>query len=69
MADADVQFVSRSGSQTVIKVGEKVYYFDKDSNKKYHKDICKEAKDGTVTGTVKKDGDKMVITATKVEFK
>jgi len=55
--------------QTVIKVGEKVYYFDKDSNKKYHKDICKEAKDGTVTGTVKKDGDKMVITATKVEFK
>ena len=26
--------------QTVIKVGDKVYYFDKDSNKKYHKEIC-----------------------------
>jgi hypothetical protein len=31
--------------------------------------VCKEAKDGTVTGTVKKDGDKMVVTVSKVEFK
>ena len=54
---------------TVIKVGEKVYWFDEASSKKYHKEICTEAKEGTVTGTVKKDGDKMVITATKVEFK
>jgi Family of unknown function (DUF6370) len=55
--------------QTVIKVGDKVYYFDKDSHKKHHATVCKEAKDGTVTGTVKKEGDKMVVTATKVEFK
>jgi hypothetical protein len=55
--------------QTVVKVGDKVYYFDKASNTKYHKEICKEAKDGTVTGKVTKDGDKMVVTVSKVEFK
>jgi Family of unknown function (DUF6370) len=55
--------------ETVIKVGDKVYYFDKESHKKHHSKVCKEAKDGTVTGTVKKDGDKMVVTVSKVEFK
>jgi len=54
---------------TVIKVGDKVYYFDDKATGKYHKEICKEPKDGTVTGTVKKDGDKMVVTVSKVEFK
>ena len=54
---------------TVIKVGDKVYYFDKASDKKNHEAICKAAKEGTVTGTVKKDGDKMIVTVTKVEFK
>jgi hypothetical protein len=54
---------------TVIKVGEKIYWFDAESSKKYHKEVCTEAKEGTVVGTVKKDGDKMVVTATKVEFK
>ena len=54
---------------TVIKVGEKVYWFDEASSKKFHKEVCTEAKEGTVVGTVKKDGDKMVVTATKVEFK
>jgi len=54
---------------TVIKVGDKVYYFDKDAHKKHHGTVCKEAKDGTVTGTVKKEGDKMVVTVSKVEFK
>jgi len=55
--------------QTVIKVGEKVYYFDKEGSKKFHKEICTSPKDGTVTGTVKKEGDKMVVTVSKVEFK
>lgn len=59
--------------ETVIKtkVGDKdvVYYFDADSHKKHHSKICNEAKEGSVTGTVKKDGDKWVIKATKVEFK
>jgi hypothetical protein len=54
---------------TVIKVGEKVYFFDKDGDKKYHAKICTAAMDGTVTGTVKKDGDKMIVTVTKLEFK
>ena len=54
---------------TVIKVGDKVYYFDDATSKKHHKAICKEAKDGTVTGTVTKDGDKLIVTPSKVEFK
>ena len=53
---------------TVIKVGDKVYWFDDASQKKYHKEVCTEAKEGTVTGTVKKDGDKLIVTPTKVEF-
>ena len=54
---------------TVIKVGEKVYWFDDKSTGKYHKMICTEAKEGTVTGTVKKEGDKLIVTPSKVEFK
>ncbi len=58
---------------TVIKVkeGDKdvVYYFDPAGHKKYHGNICKEAKEGTVTGTVSKDGDKMIVKVTKVEYK
>ncbi len=58
---------------TVIKVKEKdkdvVYWFDDTGSKKYHKQICQETKEGTVTGTVKKEGDKMIITVKKVEFK
>jgi len=54
---------------TVIKVGEKVYYFDKEGSKKYHKEICTTPKDGTVVGKVTKDGDKLVVTPSKVEFK
>ncbi|HKB02185.1 MAG TPA: DUF6370 family protein [Gemmataceae bacterium] len=55
--------------QTVVKVGDKVYYFDKESGKKYHKEICTSPKEGTVTGKVKKEGEKMVVTVSKVEFK
>jgi hypothetical protein len=54
---------------TVIKVGDKVYWFDEESSKKNHKAICTEAKEGTVVGTVKKEGDKMIVTPSKVEFK
>jgi RecG-like helicase len=45
-----------------------LYYFDKDSNKKYHKDICQEAKDGSVTGVVSEKDGKKTIAATKVEY-
>ena len=59
---------------TVIKAKDKdgkdvVYFFDADSHKKNHSKICQEAKDGVFVGTVKKDGDKMVVTVKKVEFK
>jgi hypothetical protein len=58
---------------TVIKLKEKdkdvIYTFDADSNKKYHGDICKAPKEGKVTGTVTKDGDKMMISVTKLEYK
>jgi len=46
-----------------------VYYFDKASNKKYHGDICTEAKDGTVTGTVKTEGKKKMISVTELKYK
>jgi len=45
------------------------YYFAKDSDKKYHKQICNDAKEGTVTGTVAKEGDKQIITVKQLKFK
>jgi|SRR5262245_40021925 len=53
---------------TVIKVKDTVYYFDKDSAKKYHQEICKSPKDGTVTGTVSEKDGKKTVMVTKVEF-
>ncbi len=55
----------------VVKNGKKetVYYFDAAGHKKFHGDTCTEAKEGTVTGTVAKEGKKMVITVEKVEYK
>ncbi len=62
-----------SDCATVIKVkeGDKdvIYYFDKAGDKKYHGKICKSPMEGTVTGTVSKDGDKMIVKVTKVEYK
>lgn len=61
------------GCKTVIVVKadkeEKVYYFDKDAHKKYHGDTCTEAKEGSVTGTTGKDGDKLTVKVSKVEYK
>jgi hypothetical protein len=45
------------------------YYFDAASHKKYHGDICEEGKPGTVTGTVAKDGKKMVVTVKELKYK
>lgn len=57
----------------VEKGGKKVSYFLKDKGKaeKYHKGICPPGseKEATVTGTVAKQGEKMVITPSKVEVK
>lgn len=52
------------------KKGKEVtYYFDAASHKKYHGDICTESKQGTVTGTVAKDGQKMVVTVKSLKYK
>ena len=45
-----------------------LYFFDKASDQKYHKDICTGAKNGSVTGVVKDDGKKKVVTVKKVTY-
>jgi len=62
-----------SSCMTVIKVkeGDKdvVYYFDKESHKKNHKQICTTPKEGSVKGTVSEEGGKKTVKVSKVEFK
>jgi hypothetical protein len=57
---------------TVIQVKEDdkdvVYYFDDAGGKKYHKQICTEAKQGTVTGKVSEKDGKKWVKVSKVEF-
>ena len=68
-AKCDLKLVK--ACHTVIKAKDgTVYWFDKTSPdyKKNHQKICQEAKEGSVTGTVKKEGDKQILTATKVEI-
>jgi Family of unknown function (DUF6370) len=45
------------------------YYFDPASSKKFHSKICTEAMEGSVEGTVKTEGDKKIVTPSKVTFK
>ncbi len=58
--------------ETVIVVKEKdkdiVYFFDKKADKKYHGEVCSESKPGAVTGTVKDEDKKKVVTVKKVEY-
>ena len=72
-AKCDLKIEGQKKCATVIKVkeGDKevVYWFDADSHEKNHKAICTEPKEGKVTGTIGKDGDKKTIKVTKVEFK
>jgi len=68
-AKCDLKVEGQTKCHTVIKVGEKVYWFDEKSSKANHGKICTEAKEGTVEGVVGKDGDKLTVTATKVSFK
>jgi hypothetical protein len=69
-AKCDLMKEKKCATVIVVKKGDKetVYYFDKDSDTKYHKKICKEAKKGEVKGTVKKDGEKMVVTVKDLKF-
>jgi hypothetical protein len=43
-------------------------YFNAASNKKYHGDICTEAKKGTVKGIVTKDGKKEIIDVKQLKY-
>ena len=69
-AKCDLKKEKACATVIVVKDGEKetVYYFDKEGGKKHHKAICTEPKKGTVTGTVKKEGEKMVVTVEDVKF-
>jgi len=72
-AKCELKLKGQTACATVIVVKEKdkevTYWFDADSHKKFHGKICTEAKEGTVTGAVKKDGDKMIVTVKEVKFK
>jgi hypothetical protein len=53
----------------VEKDGKKTtYWFDEKSSKKYHGDICTKPTKGMVEGTCKKEGDKLILTVTKLNF-
>jgi hypothetical protein len=58
--------------ETVIVVKEKdkdiVYFFDTKAHKKFHGEVCSDSKPGAVTGTVKDEDKKKVITVSKVEY-
>lgn len=43
-------------------------YMDGPSNKKYHGQICSEAKNGSITGIVKDEGKKKVISVKTLKF-
>lgn len=43
-------------------------YFDAASNKKYHGDICTEAKKGSLVGTIKKEGKKEIISVKELQY-
>jgi hypothetical protein len=68
-AKCDLKLVK--GCHTVIKVKDTVYWFDKSSTgyKDSHKQICQEAKEGTVTGVVSEKGGKKWVKVSKVDFK
>ena len=71
-AKCDLKVEGQDSCATVIKVSKEgkdsVYYFDKKSHGKYHKDVCKKPRKGTVTGTVSEKDDKKTVTVTKLEY-
>jgi hypothetical protein len=72
-AKCDLKVEGQKGCATVIVVKDKgqetVYYFDSASHKKYHSDVCKQAKEGSVTGKTSKEKDKNIVTVSKLDYK
>ncbi len=58
---------------TVVVVKEKgaevLYYFDADSNKKFHKDYCQGSSEAKVVGKVSEKDGKKVVAVEKIEKK
>ncbi len=71
-AKCDLKVEGQTKCHTVIKVkdGDKdvVYWLDETSSKKNHKEICQEAKKGSVKGTVSEKDGKKWVKATEVKF-
>ncbi len=70
-AKCELQKETKCTTVIVVKEDGKdvVYYVDAKTHKDHHSKICKEGKEGTITGKVEEKDGKKVVTATKVEFK
>jgi hypothetical protein len=69
-AKCDLKVETKCMTVIVVKKDKEnvTYYFDAASHGKNHKEICEQAKPGSVTGTVKDDGKKKTITVKTVKF-
>jgi hypothetical protein len=69
-AKCDLKLADKCATVVVVKENDKdvVYYFDADAHKKDHAEICKAAKEGSVTGEKSMDGDKHMIKVSKVAY-
>ncbi len=72
-AKCELKVEGQTNCATVIVVKEKgkdvVHYFDKAAHKKYHADVCKAGKEGTVVGKTSKEKEKNIITVSKLDYK
>jgi hypothetical protein len=68
--DLKVEGQTKCATVIVAKKDKKeiTFWFDAAAHKKYHGDICTEAKPGSVTGTVSKDGKKMVVAVKELKY-
>ena len=69
-AKCDLKVADKCATVIVAKEGDKdvTYYLDAAGNKANHKEICTSPKNGSVTGVKSVEGDKNIITVSKVEF-
>ena len=70
-AKCDLGIAKECETVIVVKGKDKkdiTYWFDKKGHGKFHDDICTASKNGTVTGTVKDEDKKKVVTVKKVEY-
>lgn len=70
-AKCDLELTKRCASVIVVKEKDKdvVYYFDAESNKKYHGETCSQAREGEVAGTLSEVDGKKTIAVTRLKYK